>query len=133
MAQEFHAFIKKSKLPAASEVARAMSSRGWRVEIPGAAALDAVGSRLEIQVDGKPLQLGVKIAHASDPDFAAPAQSADPGVLQGVLKAADFRIAFVGDGQDAETWARDAARALALLATGAFANPQRNTLLHYGG
>ena len=136
MSQQFHAFVQKKKLPPTREVARALSSRGWRVEIGTDAALDAAGDRLTLSVDGAAVQLGLAAAQSSDPVWASlqsAAQSDSQGHLWlGILKANDLRLTFTGVDEKSIEWARECARSVGLLAAGGFHNPQNSTLLQYG-
>jgi hypothetical protein len=135
MSQHFHAFVKKAKLPPTREVARALSSRGWRVEISTEAPLDAAGS-LTLKVDGSPVQVAVAVASASEPAWAALAAAAQTDaqgeLWLGILKANDLRLTFTGDDPKAVEWARECARGVGLLAAGGFHNPQQGTLLQFG-
>lgn len=135
MSQHFHAFVKKAKLPPTREVARALSSRGWRVEISTEAPLDAAGS-LTLKVDGSPVQVAVAVASATEPAWAALAAAAQTDaqgeLWLGILKANDLRLTFTGDDPKAVEWARECARGVGLLAAGGFHNPQQGTLLQYG-
>ncbi|MFM2246576.1 MAG: hypothetical protein RL071_2650 [Pseudomonadota bacterium] len=135
MSQHFHAFVKKAKLPPTREVARALSSRGWRVEISTEATLDAAGS-LTLKVDGSPVQVAVAVASASEPAWAALAAAAQTDaqgeLWLGILKANDLRLTFTGDDPKAVEWARECARGVGLLAAGGFHNPQQGTLLQFG-
>jgi hypothetical protein len=135
MSQHFHAFVKKAKLPPTREVARALSSRGWRVEISTEAPLDAAGS-LTLKVDGSPVQVAVAVASATEPAWAALAAAAQTDaqgeLWLGILKANDLRLTFTGDDPKAVEWARECARGVGLLAAGGFHNPQQGTLLQFG-
>lgn len=134
--QQFHAFVKKEKLPPTREVARALSSRGWRVEIATDAALDAAGGSLTLKVDGAAVEVGVAVTTAADPAWAAmgaAAQSDSQGeTWLGILKANNLRLTFTGADEKAVEWARECARGVGLLAAGGFHNPQQGTLLQYG-
>ena len=136
MSQHFHAFVKKAKLPPTREVARALSSRGWRVEISTEAPLDAAGASLTLKVDGSPVQVAVEVARASDPAWAALAEAAQSDaqgeLWLGILKANDLRLTFTGEDPKAVEWARECARGVGLLGAGGFHNPQQGTLLQYG-
>lgn len=135
MSQEFHAFLKKEKLPPTKEVARALSSRGPRVEIDAPQALDELSS-VQLKVDGSPVTLRIEVSRASEgafgPLMAAAQTSAEGETWLSLLKATDTRIVVRGDGEKGDEWARELARGVGLLCAGGFHNPQRGVVLQYG-
>ena len=135
MSQEFHAFLKKEKLPPTKDVARALSSRGWRVEIDADKPIDEL-SALTLKVDGAAHTVPVPVSRASEgacANLVAAAQTSPEGeTWLSLLKATDTRIVCSGDGAKGEEWARELARSIGLLCAGGFHNPQSGTVLQYG-
>lgn len=135
MSQEFHAFLKKEKLPPTKDVARALSSRGWRVETDTEQPIDEL-STLKLTVDGTPVSVSLQVSRAAEGSFApliAAAQTSPQGeVWLGLLKATDTRIVCAGEGEKGDEWARELARGLGLVCAGGFHNPQTGAVLQYG-
>lgn len=129
MATEFIAFVRKSKMPPASELARAMSSRGWLVEIDSEAALDEIGGSFPLKIDGNPVPLTLSVGPVGDD--ALEGVNADEVDARLVRKNTDLRFAFSAEDDANGKWARDTARALGLLACGAFANGSTGNLVNY--
>ena len=121
---EYSAFVRSDRLPPTPEILRALSSRGWALELEGDAALTERAGELGLKVDGEtvPLQLAV--------------DTEDLGLGQGpewkaVAKGADVRLRFSSE-HDEGRWARDVARGVALLSMGAFLAPGKDVPLHFG-
>lgn len=134
MATQFFAYVPRKRLPTVEELNRAMSSRGWRVEIKSDSPLDQLSGAVPLEVDDAKVDLTVSV---ETPDASEVAAQRDQLEAAGdeeslkrstVLKTTDIRFTFSGD----EKWARDVARGLALLACGAFENPADGRLLHFG-
>ncbi len=129
MAAEFIAFVRKSKMPAPAELARAMSSRGWLVEIDSEAALDQIGDTLPLKIDGNPVPLALQVGPVGEDALAG--VEADESDARLVRKNTDLRVVFAGKDEASGKWARDTARALGLLACGAFANTESGKLVNF--
>ncbi len=135
MASEFHAYLKSNKMPPIDKIARALSSRGWVFDFSGDKSLVERKGNLGLTVDGRAMGVDVKIADAASPTWKELMDAAqtrgDGETLIKVLQNTDLRITFTADG-DASTYARDVCRASALLALGAFENPEQGKLIYYG-
>ena len=89
----------------------------------------ALSGTLPVKVDGASVDVSVAVGAveaASMPDA-----DVDPSVVRQIVKNTDTRLTFTGEG-DGEAWARDIARAVGLLACGAFANPTKGKLINFG-
>lgn len=129
MSVEYIAFVTRSKLPPTAELVRAMSSRGFLVELDTEQTFAELSGKLPVKVDGADVDVSVAVAPV-DP-ASMPEADVDPQVVRQVVKNTDTRITFTGEGAG-EAWARDIARAVGLLACGAFANPAQGKLINYG-
>jgi len=118
------AFVRKTKLPPTSEIKRALSSRGWAVEIDTEHTLDQLSGKLPLRIDDEPVEVAIECAT----DFAPPADSES---WRAVRKLTDVKIAFSAE-DGAENWARDIARGVALLACGAYLPDGAAEPIHYG-
>ncbi len=136
MAAEFHVYLKSDKQPSTAELARALSSRGFRFAFAGEAPVHELAGDLGLSVDGNAHSVSVSAIEAGTPGWnelaASAADRADGEMLARVLKNTNRRITFTADG-DAARWARDVCRGAALLAVGAFENVEKKTLIFYGG
>ena len=137
MAATYIAYVPRKRLPTPAELNRAMSSRGTRVQVPDAGALDALGGTVQVAIDGAPVSVGVQVEELKGDALAAQQaeleQQGDEAAEARltVLKTTDIKFTFQGEG-DSASWARDLARGLALLSCGAFENPADGHLLHFG-
>lgn len=121
---EYSAFVRTDRLPPTAEILRALSSRGWALELEGEAALTERAGELGLKVDGNTVPLALAV------------ETEDLGLGEGeawkaVAKGADVRLRFTSEHEEGR-WARDVARGVALLAMGAFLPPGADTPLHYG-
>ena len=129
MSAEYIAFVTRSKLPPTAELVRAMSSRGFLVELDTEQSFAEMSGKVPVTIDGTAVDVAVSVATV-DP-ASMPAADVDPSVARQVVKNTDTRITFTGEGAG-EAWARDIARAVGLLACGAFANPSKGKLINFG-
>jgi hypothetical protein len=129
MSAEYIAFVTRSKLPSTAELARAMSSRGFTVEVDTEQSFAELSGKVPVSIDGAAVDVSVAVAPV-DP-ASMPEADVDPQVVRQVVKNTDTRITFTGEGTG-EAWARDIARAVGLLACGAFANPAQGKLINFG-
>lgn len=129
MSAEYIAFVTRSKLPPTAELVRAMSSRGFLVELDTEQSFAEMSGKVPVTIDGTAVDVAVSVATV-DP-ASMPAADVDPSVVRQVVKNTDTRITFTGEGAG-EAWARDIARAVGLLACGAFANPSKGKLINFG-
>ncbi|HJN77610.1 MAG TPA: hypothetical protein QGF58_27065 [Myxococcota bacterium] len=120
----YAAFVRKNRLPSTSVIKRALSSRGWAVEIDTEHTLDELSGKLPLRVDDEPIEVAIECST----DFG---RDTDSDVWAAVHKLTDVRIRFTGDGQGAR-WARDIARGVALLACGAYLADGAEEPIHYG-
>ncbi len=132
---EFHVFYKKGALPPVPELNRAMSSRGFAIELQGDAPPHERGEDLGLTVDGKPVAVSVSLTDAQAPEWAAlraaAADAVDGAARLSVLKNCDVRLTLKADGDDAR-WARDVARNVGLLACGAYENLSASRFINFG-
>ena len=129
MSAEYIAFVTRSKLPSTAELVRAMSSRGFLVEVDTEQSFADLSGKVPVKVDGADVDVSVSVAAVDAASM--PEADVDPQVVRQVLKNTDTRITFMGEGSG-EAWARDIARAVGLLACGAFANPAQGRLINFG-
>ena len=129
MSAEYIAFVTRSKLPSTAELVRAMSSRGFRVEVDTEQSFADLSGKVPVKVDGADVDVSVSVAAVDAASM--PEADVDPQVVRQVVKNTDTRITFTGEGSG-EAWARDIARAVGLLACGAFANPAQGRLINFG-
>lgn len=129
MSAEYIAFVTRSKLPPTAELVRAMCSRGFLVEVDTDESFAELSGKLPVKIDGASVDVSVSVG-AVDP-ASMPEADIDPSVVRQVVKNTDTRITFTGEGEG-ESWARDIARAVGLLACGAFANPSQGKLINFG-
>ncbi|MEC7948011.1 MAG: hypothetical protein VX265_10610 [Myxococcota bacterium] len=129
MATEYIAFVTRSKLPPTSDLVRAMCSRGFLVEVDTEESFAELSGKVPVRVDGEALDISVEVGPVEP--GAMPEADVDPSVVRQVVKNTDTRITFKADGASAG-WARDLARAVGLLACGAFANPAEGKLINFG-
>lgn len=129
MSAEYIAFVTRSKLPPTEALVRAMCSRGFLVELDTEQPFAELSGKLPVKIDGAAVDVSVAVGAveaASMPDA-----DVDPSVVRQIVKNTDTRLTFTGAG-DGEAWARDIARAVGLLACGAFANPSTGKLINFG-
>ena len=133
MATTFVAYVPHG-LPSVAELNWAMSSRLPREARQRAPRTSAVTSPSRSRRDGpvatghlRPQGPGVD----AERERLEAAGDADSEKRLTVYKTTDVRFAFSADDANAG-WARDTARALALLACGAFENTADGKLLHFG-
>lgn len=137
MATTFVAYVPRKRMPSVAELNRAMSSRGFRVKLDSESPLESLGGDLPLKVDGETVPVQLAISALQGPEVDAErerleaAGDADSEKRLTVYKTTDVRFAFSADDANAG-WARDTARALALLACGAFENMADGKLLHFG-
>jgi hypothetical protein len=130
MSSTYRAFVPTRNLPANGEISRAMSSRGWAVVLPESPTLAEASGSFTIKVDGNPVELSVGVDAVSS---LADADTAELGEIAAkVVKTTDVRISFSGTDEDSKRWSRDVARSVALLALGAFQDPDSGKTLHFG-
>ncbi len=121
---EYSAFVRTDRLPSTADVLRALSSRGWALELDGDDALSARSGELGLTIDGQPVPVQISV----DTD--------DLGLGEGeawtaVAKASDVRLRFSSD-HEGGRWARDVARGVALLAMGAYLADGADAPIHFG-
>jgi hypothetical protein len=121
---EYSAFVRTDRLPPTPEILRALSSRGWAIELEGEAALPERAGDLGLKIDGQPVPVQLRV------------DTEDLGLGEGeawkaVAKGSDVRLRFSSD-HEGGRWARDVARGVALLAMGAFLTDGADTPLQYG-
>ncbi len=121
----FHAFVNRDKMPPTAEVCRALASRGLRVGFDTSVDLTNPGGPLQVTLDGETVAVSVEARPTAG-------MTADDEALRAVLKAFDLRLTFSSDEVAAGSWPREIARTLALLAMGAYENPQSDLVLHFG-
>ena len=130
MSSTFRAFVPSRNLPDNAQIGRALSSRGWAIELPESPALAEASGPFTIQVDGQPVELNVGIDAVSG---LAESDVAELGAKAAkIVKTTDVRISFSGSDDNAERWSRDVARGVALLALGCFQDTQAGKTLHFG-
>ena len=132
----FSAYVNEQQEATISEVIRAMSSRGWRVDITGEEPLHARSGALSITVEDEPVTIELSVLSTKEGELAeqanALASAGDPNsVMLRVLKKTDYRISFVGGDEKGEFWSRVLARNLAILSVGAFESSVTGKLLYY--
>lgn len=118
------AFVRKTKLPPTSEIKRALSSRGWAVEIDTEHTLDELSGKLPLRIDDQPVEVSIECAT----DYG---QLAESEAWRQVRKLTDVKIS-LSAGADNAQWARDIARGVALLACGAYLADGAEEPIHYG-
>ena len=129
MSAEYIAFVTRSKLPPTAELVRAMCSRGFLVELDTEQSFAELSGKLPVKVDGAAVDVSLAVGTV-DP-ASMPEADVDPSVVRQIVKNTDTRLVFTGEGEG-EAWARDIARAVGLLACGAFANPAQGRLINFG-
>ena len=130
MSSTFRAYVPTRNLPENAGISRALSSRGWAIQLPDSPALAEASGTFTIQVDGSPVELSVGVDAVSslpEADVAALGDSAAK-----VVKTTDVRISFSGSDANSTRWSRDVARGVALLALGCFQDPTSGKTLHFG-
>jgi len=132
---EFHFFCKAGAPVAPAKVARAMSSRGFAVEIAGEAPLHQRQGPVQITVDGAPVTVSFSAIGADHPEWAALRASAggrpDGEQVLLALKLTDTRVTVRADDPRGVEWARELARSAALLHIGAFENPGAGRFVNF--
>ena len=129
----FHAYVRNDLLPSVAEITRAMSSRGFKVEIPEVEALGSdTAAELPVKVDAQDVSVKFQYVSAKDGGFdalrAGLGEHYDQGTYKEVLRQMEMRLSFEGDAN----WCRELARTVALLGAGAYENPGNQKLLFYG-
>lgn len=130
MSKPFRAYVPSRNLPDNAQIGRALSSRGWAIELPESPALSEASGTFTIQVDGAPVELNVGTDAVSGLPDSDVAELGDKAAK--VVKTTDVRISFSGSDENAERWSRDVARGVALLALGCFQDPSSGKTLHFG-
>jgi hypothetical protein len=136
MSAVFSAYVNKANLTTVESVIRAMSSRGWRVDIESSDPMHLWSGPLEIKIDGEPIAIEVSVSETDKGELAERRKALevadDPNAtLLRVLKKTDFRINFAGGDQKGEFWSRVLARNVAILSVGAFESSVTGKLLYY--
>jgi hypothetical protein len=129
MSSTYRAYIPTRNIPDNAEISRAMSSRGWAVELPESPSIAEANGSFTIQVDGSPVELSIGVADVSSLADADVARLGDKATK--VVKTTDVQISLSGSDENSTRWSRDVARSVALLALGAFQDPS-GTTLHFG-
>lgn len=129
----FHAYVRNDLLPSVADITRAMSSRGFKVEIPEVEAFAAdTAQALPVKVDAQDVPVSFQFLSDKDGGFDALrsgiAEHYDQGTYKEVLRQMELRLSFEGDAN----WCRELARTVALLGAGAYENPSNQKLLFYG-
>jgi hypothetical protein len=137
MSARYSAYVPRTRLPSANELIRAMSSRGFRVDLHTDKTLDQLGGSVTLQVNGAPVPVNLVVGEVAESPLAGQRAALESGDVPDaekkltVLKTTDIHFVFEGEGPG-EVWARELARSLALLSCGAFENAQKGSLLHFG-
>lgn len=118
------AFVRKNRLPPTPEIKRALSSRGWAVEIDTESTIDQLSGKLPLRIDDVPVEVAIECAT----DYGELAEGAS---WAAVRKLTDVKISLSGQ-DDGARWARDIARGVALLACGAYLADGAEEPIHYG-
>ena len=130
MPQLFHAYLPSRNLPVNADIGRALSSRGWSVELPESPSLCDTNGKFTITIDGQDINLEIGTAPV---DSIAEAEIAKLGETAAkIMKTTDVRVSFSGTDDLSAKWSRDIARGVALLSLGAFHDAASGTTLHYG-
>ena len=96
MSAEYIAFVTRSKLPTTAELVRAMSSRGFLVEVDTEQSFAEIDGKVPVKVDGN--DVDVSIAVGAVDAASMPEADVDPQVIRQVVKNTDTRITFTGEG-----------------------------------
>lgn len=129
----FHAYVRNDLLPSVAEITRAMSSRGFKVEIPEVEAFASdTATDLPVKIDAEDIPVKFQFISSKDGGFdalrAGLGEHYDQGTYKEVLRQMELRLTFEGDAN----WCRELARTVALLGAGAYENPGQQKLLFYG-
>ena len=132
----FSAYVNEQQEASISDVIRAMSSRGWRVDIEGDELLHTRSGTLSIKVEDEDVSIGLSVDSTKDGELAAKttelAGAGDPNdTMLRVLKKTDYRVSFSGSDEKSDFWSRVLARNFALLSVGAFESSVTGKLLYY--
>jgi hypothetical protein len=132
----FSAYVNEQHEASISEVLRAMSSRGWRVDIAGEEPLHARTGALAITIENEPVTIELSVLSTKEGELAEQAAALASGgdlnnTMLRVLKKTDYRISFVGSDEKGDFWSRVLARNLAILSVGAFESSVTGKLLYY--
>ena len=130
MSSSYSAFVPSRNLPDNGKISRALSSRGWAVQLPESPAITEASGSFAIQVDGSTVELTVGVDSVNSLPDTEVASLGDHAAK--VVKTTDLRIRLTGADETSTRWSRDIARGLALLALGAFQDPESGKTLHFG-
>ena len=134
----FSAYVNEQQEASISAIIRAISSRGWRVDIEGEALLHTRSGTLVIKVEDEPVGIELSVEPTKSGALAAKATelagAGDPNdAMLMVLKKTDYRVNFSGSDERGDFWSRVLARNFALLSVGAFESGVTGKLLNYSG